>query len=181
MSATKIRNVHQRRIAAEPEVVWDLLMAMPGPNGQLWPPGVPTMRFDGPLALGAYGRHGPIHYQVTFLDPTARNLVFEFREPTGLVGRHSFHVRTDGKEGAVLRHEVVANPEGWMRLKWPLIIRWVHDAVVEEILDRAEVATGTVPVRPYQRSLWVRAMLSAGATAPRVAGAARAHDAAVRG
>lgn len=179
MSATKIRNVHERRIAADPEVVWDLLMAMPGPDGRLWPPGIPTMRFDGPLAVGAHGRHGPIHYKVTFLDPPSGHLVFAFREPTGLVGRHSFHVRPDNA-GAVLRHEVVANPEGWMRLKWPLIIRWVHDAVVEEVLDRAEVATGTVPVQPYERSLWVRSLLAVGAKTSRSAFAPRPHHAASR-
>ena len=175
MSAPSIRNVHERRIAGDPDVVWDLLMAMPGPDGRLWPPGIPPMRFDSPLAVGAHGRHGPIHYKVTFLDPTSGNLVFGFREPTGLVGRHSFHVRSDKDAGTVLRHEVVANPQGWMRLKWPLIVRWVHDAVVEEVLDRAEVATGTVPVQPYQRSLWVRALLAVGAKTTRSAVAPRAH------
>jgi len=175
MNPTKIRNVHERRIAADPEVVWDLLMVMPGPDGRLWPPGIPPMRFDRPLAVGAYGRHGPIHYKVTSLDPSAGNLVFEFREPTGLVGHHSFHVRPDENASAVLRHEVIANPEGWMRLEWPLIIRWVHDAVVEEILDRAEVATGTVPDQPYQRSLWVRGLLALGAKRPRAVRRDSAH------
>ena len=167
MSTTKIRNVHERRIAADPDLVWDLLMTMSGPNDRLWPPGMPTMRFDGPLAVGSHGRHGPIHYQVTSLDPTAGDVVFGFREPTGLVGHHSFHVRPHGNAGAVLRHEVVADPEGWMRLKWPLIVRWVHDAVVEEILDRAEVATGTLPAQPHQRSPWVRCLLTLGAKRPR--------------
>jgi hypothetical protein len=180
MSTAKIRNVHERRIAANPDVVWDVLMAMPGPNGRLWPPGIPSMRFDGPLAVGADGRHGPIHYQVTVLDPAAGNVVFAFREPTGLVGRHSFYVRPDKNAGAMLRHEVVANPEGWMRLKWPLIIRWVHDAVVEEVLDRTEVATGTVPVQPYKRSLWVRSLLAMGAKASSGMHPPRAHSAASR-
>jgi len=180
MSTTKIRNVHERRIAADPEVVWDLVMAMPGPNGRLWPTGIPAMRFDGPLALGAHGRHGPIHYTVTFLDATAGNLVLAFREPTGLVGRHSFHVRSDGRAGALLRHEVVANPEAWMRLKWPLAIRWVHDAVVEELMDRAEVATGTGPTWPYRRSLWVKTLLAVGAKRSRDVHATRPHYSAPR-
>ena len=42
MSSAKIRNFHERRISADLEVVWDLLMAMPGPDGRLWPPGIPT-------------------------------------------------------------------------------------------------------------------------------------------
>lgn len=162
MSAPKIRNVHQRRITADPEVVWGLLMAMPGPDGQLWPPGIPTMRFDGPMQLGADGRHGPIHYTVTTLDATGGDLVFGFRDPTGLAGHHSFHVRPDGRTGTWLRHEVIADPTGWMQLAWPLAIRWVHDAVVEEIMDRAEVAAGTGPAQPYRRSPWVKCLLAAG-------------------
>jgi hypothetical protein len=73
----------------------------------------------------------------------------------------------------VLRHEVIADPQGSMRLKWPLIIRWVHDAVVEEVLDRAEVAIGHAPAQPYQRSRWVRSLLTLGATMPRTLRALR--------
>jgi hypothetical protein len=167
VSTAQICNVHVRRIAADPTVVWDLLMAMSGPSDRLWPPGIPLMRFDGPLAVGAQGRHGPIHYTVAALDPTAGNLVLRFREPTGLVGHHAFRVRPRGETGAVLRHEVVADPRGSMRLQWPLIIRWIHDAVVEEILDRAEVAVGHAPAQPYQRSRWVRSLLTLGATVSR--------------
>ena len=180
MSSIKIRNVHERRLTAGPEMLWDLLMKMPGPRGQLWPPGIPAMRFDGPLTVGAHGQHGPIHYTVTYLDPTTGSLAFEFREPTGPVARHSPHVRLEENAGAVLRHEVIVIPEGWRRLKWPLIIRWVHDAVVEEVLDSAEVATGTVPAQPYERSLWVRALLAVGAKKSRAVCAPRPHHAAPR-
>ena len=173
MSTAQICNVHERRVAADPDGVWDLLMAMSGPSDRLWPPGIPPMRFDGPLAVGARGRHGPIHYTVTSLDPAAGNLVLRFREPTGLLGHHAFRVRQNGKTGAVLRHEVIADPQGSMRLKWPLIIRWIHDAVVEEVLDRAEVATGHAPAQPYQRSRWVRSLLTLGATVTRTLRALR--------
>lgn len=167
MSPTKINNVHERRLAARPERVWDLLLKISGPDDQLWPSGVPTVRLDGPLAEGAIGGHGPIRYEVTRVDPKARDLVFRFREPTGLVGHHSFHVRPDGKAGALLRHEVVATPEGWMRMRWPLIVRWIHDTVVEEVMDRAEVATGNAPIRSHQRSRWVKILLALGAPRPR--------------
>lgn len=159
MSHATICNVHQRRIEARPEQVWDLLMAMSGPDDQLWPDGVPALRFDGPLAVGAQGGHGPIRYQLTSLDETT-GIVFRFQEPTGLVGHHSFHVLPDGKGGTVLRHELVARSEGWMRVQWPLVVRWVHDAVLEELLDRAELGTGHVPAHPHQRSPWVRSLLS---------------------
>lgn len=167
---TRIRNVHERRIAASPELIWRLLLAMSGPEDQLWPSGVPPLRFDGPMAVGARGGHGPIRYELTSLDPRAGLLSFRFREPTGLVGHHSFHVtpvELSDTTGTVLRHELVASPEGWMRLQWPLLVRWIHDAVIEEVFDRAEVATGSTPASSYQRSRWVRILLARGAPRPR--------------
>jgi hypothetical protein len=137
-------------------------MTMSSPDDRLWPSGVPGLRFDGPLAVGASGGHGPIRYQLTSLDEKT-GMVFRFQEPTGLVGHHSFHVLPDGRAGTVLRHELVAEPEGWMRARWPLAVRWVHHTVLEELLDRAELGTGNAPAQPHQRSLWVRSLLSVGA------------------
>jgi hypothetical protein len=43
-----------------------------------------------------------------------------------------------------------------MLVAWPVAIRWLHDAVLEDLLDRAELAvTGTV-ARPAVWSPWVR-------------------------
>ncbi len=42
MSTATICNVHQRRIEARPEQVWDLLMTMSGPDDRLWPNAVPS-------------------------------------------------------------------------------------------------------------------------------------------
>ncbi len=166
MSTPRICNVHERRIAAAPEQVWGLLMTLSGPDDRLWPAGVPPLRFDGPLAVGARGRHGPIHYELTALEPSAGSLVFSFREPTGLVGHHSFHVSSDENAGALLRHEVIARPEGWMRLRWPLIVRWLHDTVVEEVFDQAERAMGNPPAHPHQRSWWVKSLWALAAKRP---------------
>lgn len=134
MSTTVICNIHQRRISASPDQVWDLLMTISGPDDRVWPSGAPALRFDGPLAVGARGGHGPIRYQATSLDETT-GMVFRFLEPTGLIGHHSFQVLPDGRAGTILRHELVAQPVGWMRARWPLGVLWVHDALVEELLD----------------------------------------------
>ncbi len=37
-------------------------------------------------------------------------------------------------------------------------MRWLHDAVVEDLFDRAERALGTGPARPARWSPWVRAL-----------------------
>lgn len=137
-------------------------MTMSSRDDRLWPPGIPALRFDGPLAVGTHGSHGPIHYEVTAVEPSNGTLMFHFRKPTGLVGHHSFHVSPDGQAGTLLRHEVVANPQGWMRLKWPLMIRWAHDVVVEQVLDQAELAMGILPAPRRQRSRLVTSVLARG-------------------
>jgi len=152
-----IRNIHQRRLAASPDQVWELLTTLSSPDDRLWPDGWPPVRLDGPLAVGARGGHGPVHYDVTAMDKDV-GLVLTFREPTGLVGHHAFQVIPDGSDGTLLRHELVGRPQGRMRVLWPLAMRWLHDTVVEELLDRAERGTGTVPAQPYQRSWWVRTL-----------------------
>jgi hypothetical protein len=62
---------------------------------------------------------------------------------------------------ALLRHEMAMRPTGWLRAGWPLAVRWLHDALLEELLDRAEDAAGTPPVHRARRSPWVRLLLAA--------------------
>lgn len=48
MSITRICNVHERRIAADPERVEDLSMTLSGPGDRLWPAEVPPCGSMGP-------------------------------------------------------------------------------------------------------------------------------------
>jgi Protein of unknown function (DUF2867) len=41
---------------------------------------------------------------------------------------------------------------------WPPPIRWLHDALLEDLLDRVEQAACSGPVRPARWSPWVRAL-----------------------
>ncbi|MGP3950534.1 hypothetical protein [Streptomyces sp. 7N604] len=84
---------------------------------------------------------------------------FAFSGPRGFHGFHSYSVHP-GQEGstAVLRHTLAMTARGPARLTWPLLYRPLHDAVIEDGLDRAARAcTGDVasPARwsPYVRLL----------------------------
>lgn len=106
MSIAMLFNVHQRRGAARPEQVWDLLMTMSSPDDRLWPSGIPAPRLDGPLAVGAHGGHGPIRYQLTSLDETT-GMVFRFQKPIQPhhhLGRPRRHRRTAGRGEALMGH-----------------------------------------------------------------------------
>jgi hypothetical protein len=107
----------------------------------MWPQGLwPELR---PNGIG-FLAHEPLRH--------VRGRVRQYRVtgPDGFTGWHGWEV-----EGNVLRHVVEAECCGWSRLAWPLVIRPIHDAMHEDILDRAEAAVGGSP-RARTWSRWVR-------------------------
>jgi hypothetical protein len=93
------------------------------------------MRFDGPLAVGAKGGHGPIRYSIEAYE-AGREIVFRFREPAGFNGTHRFSVRPV-EDGCELRHLIDMRVTGSALFTWPLVFRPLHDALLEDALDKA--------------------------------------------
>ncbi|MBO0874589.1 MAG: SRPBCC family protein [Pseudonocardia sp.] len=152
-----IRNVHQREFRTTEARLGELLDEIAGPNDRLWPKEHwPQVVLDRPLGVGADGGHGPIRYSVAEYEP-GRRVVFRFRPPTPLAGTHAFEVLPGGtSDTAVLRHVLTGRPLGTGLLTWALAFRWMHDAVLEELLDRAGNAVGDPPERPVHWSPWVK-------------------------
>lgn len=150
-----IVNVHERELPASAEQVGVLLDRFFGPEDRLWPAKRWPMRRDGELRVGAACHHDAVRYTVTEYQPGQR-LWFAF---TGidLHGGHGFEILAE--DGATrLRHTLRARPRRSMRIMWPLIVRPVHDALVEDLLDNAErELTGTV-VSPNHYSRWIRVL-----------------------
>jgi hypothetical protein len=71
-------------------------------------------------------------------------------------GWHEFAVLEAG-EGSDLRHTLVIYSQRWARLTWPVLFRPLHDALLEDALDRAERSLGMEPAGA-QWSPWVRAL-----------------------
>ncbi|ANY06227.1 DUF2867 domain-containing protein [Pseudonocardia sp. HH130630-07] len=152
----RVRNVHVREIAAPAEAAGALLADLGGPRDVLWPsPQWAAIELDQPLRIGSGGGHGPIRYHVTDLVP-GRRIGFTVEPGIGLRGTHTFTVEPLGPQRCLLRHEIDGHATGAMRLHWVLVVRWLHDAVVEDLLDRAERALGTGPGRANRWSPWVR-------------------------
>jgi hypothetical protein len=154
----EILNLHERILPATAEQVGALLDGLAGPDDRLWPadrwPGLP-LRFDRPLGVGAYGGHGPVRYRVEEYVP-GRRVVFRFSERMGLDGTHRFEV--DDSQGVVeLRHVLAGRTRtAGTAIRWRLVIRPLHDAVLEDLLDRAELATSGTVLRPARWSWRVR-------------------------
>ncbi|MDD7812296.1 SRPBCC family protein [Mycobacterium sp. CSUR Q5927] len=146
----RVNNVHSRVFAAvNLDRVGALIDGLAGDGDRLWPrENWPAMRFDRPLAVGAMGGHGPIRYAVSEYEP-ARRIRFAFRQPAGLDGYHEWEARP-APAGYELRHRLVADAWGWTRLSWPVIWRWLHDALIEDALDKAAGNLGC----PGPRNSW---------------------------
>jgi hypothetical protein len=157
----KIRNVHSRRWVAPVESLGALLDTLAGPGDSLWPRDRwPPMRLSGPLGVGAQGGHGPVRYRVAEYVP-GRKVLFEFDPERGLLrgfaGFHYFEVSEEGGQ-AVLRHVLEARCGIAGAARWLLLIRPLHDALIEDALDRVEIALTGQVARLAQWSRWVLAM-----------------------
>lgn len=142
-----VYNLHQREFPVPVARVGALLDTLSGEDDRLWPHHAwPALRLDGPLAVGAAGGHGPVRYTVEDHTPGAR-VRFRFREPRGFDGFHEFTVHPTDSTGTVLRHLLAMRAHGPALLTWPLLFRPLHDALLEDALDRAEhELTGAVRV-----------------------------------
>jgi hypothetical protein len=152
----RVRNVHQRLLPGPPERVGALIDGLAGPDDRLWPGDRwPPIRFDRPLGVGADGGHGPIRYRVAGYDP-GRRVAFRFTRMPGLDGGHHLEAEPAAGGAVLLRHVAEGRLGGRMLVAWPLVIRPLHNALIQDLLDRAELAvTGTV-ASPNRWSRWVR-------------------------
>ncbi|RRS01729.1 SRPBCC family protein [Glycomyces terrestris] len=151
-----MRNVHSRRIGAPAGTVGALLDTLAGDGDRLWPsPAWPPLRLDGGLRVGAAGGHGPIRYRLGEYEP-GRRVRFTFAPRAPLDGYHEFTVAADGDDASVITHEIRARPRGLGVVLWPVLLRWMHDDLLEELLDNAERHAAGPVARPHRRGPWVR-------------------------
>ncbi len=152
----RVHNVHERVLDAPAAAVAPLLDGVGGPHDVLWPsPEWPPMWLAGPPVIGMAGGHGLLRYRVSAYAPGSR-IVFTLEPGQGLSGWHGFEVVPLGPERTLLRHVVDGRAHGRMRVVWPCVLRPVHDGIVEQILDRAEIALGVGPARATRLSTIAR-------------------------
>lgn len=149
-------NKHTREMHTSLAEAGKLLDGLASEHDHLWPRDAwPAMHFDRPLSVGAVGGHGPIRYIVESYEP-GRSISFRFTAPDGVEGTHGFDVQEITPGVVRLRHVLSIQTKRMARLSWPLMIRWLHDALLEDALDRAEAYLTSQ--LPHQRlwPFWVR-------------------------
>ncbi|MFF7635884.1 SRPBCC family protein [Kitasatospora sp. NPDC008050] len=151
-----VYNVHERLLAAKESEVGALIDTLSSSDDKLWAQlGWPQMEFDRPLATGAVGGHGPVRYTVAAYVPS-KWVRFAFTGPRGFHGFHEYAALAVDEEHTLLRHTLAMDARGPARLGWPLVWRPLHDACLEDSLDRAELACAGAVARPARWSLYVR-------------------------
>ena len=158
----KIKSIHTRELPVAPEEVGALLDRLGSPDDRLWPthrwPTTP-LEIDGPLAVGAQSRQGVLRLtqirQVVDEYAAGRRIAFRFEPGLGIVGTHSLEVEPLGEHRCRLTHSLEGRVEPRMIPVYPILIRQ-HDALAEDLLDRAELATTGRIARPAQWPTLVR-------------------------
>lgn len=152
-----IRNVHSRIVATDPDRFAETIERVSDPRAGLWSAERwPPLILDDGLEPGSAGGHGPVRYHVIAHQP-GRRVEFRF-DSLGLDGTHALEV-LPGRvaEATLLRHVLLADTHRLVdRLRWILILRPLHDAMLEDILDRFGTAVGHPPRRPARWSPYVR-------------------------
>lgn len=149
-----VRNEHERVIEAPATAVGALFDRLSAADDPIFPtPAWDPMAFDGPLAVGASGGHGPVRYRVAEYEPGHR-VRFDLTEPDN--GFHEISVEPLGERHCRVRHVLETAPRGLDRLLWPTVVRPLHDTIVEEVFDNAERAAAGRCAHPTRWSRRVR-------------------------
>jgi len=138
----KIENVHERTYPVEASALAPFLDGLGSGADRLWPRRQwPPMVVGAGLHVGSAGGHGPVRYVVERYEP-GRSVSFRFRRPRGWDGTHSFVIQplSDGRSRLI--HVLEMRASGAALLQWLLVFRPLHDAVIEEGLDRVATAFG---------------------------------------
>ncbi|WP_018622165.1 hypothetical protein [Spirosoma luteum] len=133
----KVINIHKREIQQPPVELAKLFNTLATENDMMlatdkWP----AMKFEKGLQVGSKGRHGPIKYFVTEYQP-GKSITLQF-DMIGFNGFHKLAITELETTKTELSHVINMTTMGSATIKWALVIRWLHDAYIEDAFDKVE-------------------------------------------
>ncbi len=157
----RVKNIHERRVLSDSETTFQVFESLATKKDRLWPKHAwPVIRLDAPKENLGRGGHGPIRYKVIEHKPGTRTtFVFENEKLSrGLVGVHYFELVDEGKGVFLARHVIDVDLQGLAIILWPIFIRPMHDALLEDALDNFERETTKKLINQNNYSFWVKFM-----------------------
>jgi hypothetical protein len=151
----RVINIHKRTINQSKAKIAEMFKTLATDNDMIlatdkWSP----MKLDNGLQAGSKGGHGPIRYLVQEYKP-GESIKFKFTKPTGFNGFHKFEITETGSNKTELKHTIDMNTSGAAVLVYPIAIRWLHDAYIEDAFDKVE--NHFTPVKKFSKwSIWVK-------------------------
>ena len=151
----QVINKHKRIINQPKQRVSELLETLSNKDDKIWPNNNwPAIRFKNGLKVGSIGGHGPIRYKITNYK-IGENIYFEFIKPSGFIGFHYFEIKENDADKTEVIHIINMRVFGLSMFYWLFIIRWLHDALIEDALDNIENEFSTKK-KITNWSLWVK-------------------------
>ncbi|WP_323789699.1 hypothetical protein [Psychroserpens sp.] len=134
----RVINSHARIIHQPKEEVSELFKTLATNEDLIWPSKQwPAMRFKDGLKIGSRGGHGQIRYTITAFE-AGSHIKFEFTKPDGFNGTHELHMRSLSQDTSEISHTITMNTTFKASFLWIFVIRWLHDALIEEAFDNVE-------------------------------------------
>lgn len=151
----QVVNIHKRTINQPKAQVVALLKTLSTKNDKVWPKDRwPAMRFKNGLKVGEKGGHGIIGYVIETFEIEER-IVFRFLKPKGFNGIHKFEIKAMDAKSTEIKHSIIMETEGLATFKWIFVIRWLHDALIENAFDTVE--NNFLETKKFTKwSFWVR-------------------------
>ncbi len=134
----KVLNIHKRIIRQPKSDLVELLNTLSSPEDRVWPyEKWPRMKMNNGLEVGSKGGHGPIRYFIKEHVP-GELIQFEFTSPKGFRGIHQLELKSLNNLETQIIHTIDMQTQGKDTLLWILIIRCLHDALIEDAFDKVE-------------------------------------------
>ncbi|MGY3297986.1 hypothetical protein ACVWY1_002427 [Pseudomonas sp. TE6288] len=153
LERANVVSLHQRPLRSDPAAVGALLAGFDAADSPLWPHATwPRDRCEGPMGEGCIGGHGATRYRLERYVP-GQEALFRFITPQGYRGVHGFRIQALEDGRTCLSHFTCLRLSPYHWLMWHLLVRWVHDALIGDLLDGAEghLCDG---VRRHRRWKW---------------------------
>ena len=152
----RINNIHYRDYTLSTQTLATLLDSLSSPDDLLWPyeKWLP-MVLDQGLQQKSKGGHGPIGYCVEEYQ-YGSHVIFNFTAPKEFVGIHRFDLISIQEGLTRLQHTISMEVNLKGLLSWFLVVKWLHDALLEDCLDKVYNQHHNDNVCRTPHTLWVK-------------------------